>query len=244
MHILVLPKTGGAMQDNPLRVEAVVNGLREDILNGKLERESRLPSERELAEKFDVSRVTVRTAISRLSQLGFVRTVPKSGTYVNDYLENASVDLLVDIIKNSRKVDNEMLLALTEVRKLIEVCSAGKCAQKITDEERFRLESLVADMENHAADPYMIAEKDYAFHMEIVRIGGNPVLRVLMNSTGSIFRYYLNYYYKMPGKAEGIRPFYKRFLKALEMKDERYAEFAMGEMLSYAEMGVKEAIIE
>ena len=70
------------MQDNPLRVEAVVNGLREDILNGKLERESRLPSERELAEKFDVSRVTVRTAISRLSQLGFVRTVPKSGTYM------------------------------------------------------------------------------------------------------------------------------------------------------------------
>lgn len=220
--------------------EQVVFKLKQEIIRGELRPGTRLPAERELAEKYNVSRVTIRSVITQLCQLGFLKTVPQSGTFVNHYLEHASVDLLVDIIKNSEKVDNEMFLALLDVRRIIEVYAAGKCAQKITTSEIDRLNTLVLEMELHAQDPETVAKTDYVFHMEIIRMAGNPVIRVILNSIGSIFRFYLKRYYKIPGKTEAIRPFYKRLMNALEMRDDRYASFAMAELLTFAEMGIKE----
>ena len=78
-------------------------------------------------------------------------------------MKNASVDLLVDIIKNSEKVDNEMFLALLDVRRIIEVYAAGKCAQRITAEEIHRLNALATEMEMHAEDPEAVAENGLCF---------------------------------------------------------------------------------
>jgi hypothetical protein len=50
----------------------------------------------------------------------------------------------------------------------------------------------------------------------------------------------LKRYYKTPGNTEAIRPFYKKLMNALEMRDDRYASFAMAELLTFAEMGIKE----
>ena len=88
------------MKKDASLTEQVVFKLKQAIIRGELSPGTRLPAERELAEKYNVSRVTIRSVITRLCQLGFLKTVPKSGTFVNHYLENASVDLLVDIIKN------------------------------------------------------------------------------------------------------------------------------------------------
>jgi GntR family transcriptional repressor for pyruvate dehydrogenase complex len=228
------------MKKDASLTEQVVFKLKQAIIRGELSPGTRLPAERELAEKYNVSRVTIRSVITQLCQLGFLKTVPKSGTFVNHYLENASVDLLVDIIKNSEKVDNEMFLALLDVRRIIEVYAAGKCAQRITGEEIHRLNALASEMELHAKDAETVAETDYVFHMEIIRIAGNPVIRVMLNSIGSIFKFYLNSYYKMPGNTDAIRPFYKKLMNALEMRDDRYASFAMAELLTFAEMGIRE----
>lgn len=230
------------MKKDASLTEQVVFKLKQAIIRGELSPGTRLPAERELAEKYNVSRVTIRSVITRLCQLGFLKTVPKSGTFVNHYLENASVDLLVDIIKSSEKVDNEMFLALLDVRRIIEVYAAGKCAQRITADENHRLNALASEMELHAEDPETVAETDYVFHMEIIRIAGNPVIRVVLNSIGSIFRFYLNNYYKIPGNTEAIRPFYKKLMNALEMRDDRYASFAMEELLTFAEIGIKETM--
>ena len=44
----------------------------------------------------------------------------------------------------------------------------------------------------------------------------------------------------MPGNIEAIRPFYKKLMNALGMRDDRYASFVMEELLTFAEMGIKE----
>lgn len=62
--------------------DLIVASLREDITSGRLEPGARLPSQLELVQRFGVSGVTVRFAISRLQRDGFLETRPRSGTYV------------------------------------------------------------------------------------------------------------------------------------------------------------------
>lgn len=62
----------------------IAASIRAAILNGELEPGSRLPSGAELAEFFGVSRPPVLNAVRKLSDEGFVRTVPGGGVYVRD----------------------------------------------------------------------------------------------------------------------------------------------------------------
>jgi len=230
------------MKDPSTLVDQVVRRLRQDILSGKFHRGSRLPAERELADTFNVSRVTIRTAISRLSQLGFVKTVPQSGTFVNDYLQNASLDLLIDIIKNSEEVDSEILIALLDLRRIVEVHAAGRAVLRMEDGDIAELKALVTDMDTLVKDTDDLVDRVYRFHMAIILFSGNPVLQVLFNSIESLYRFYLTYFYKIPGKAAGIKPCYNRFIRAAEMRDDRYASHVMEELLGYGETAIKEAI--
>ena len=74
--------------------ETVFEQLQKEIVNGVYLSGSRLPAERKLAEQYDVSRVTIRDSIRKLAQLGLVSKVPQSGTYINEYKSEASLDLL------------------------------------------------------------------------------------------------------------------------------------------------------
>lgn len=60
----------------------VRDALRADILRGVLAPDARLPSESELIERFGVSRITVRQALSELQASGLVRTVNGKGSFV------------------------------------------------------------------------------------------------------------------------------------------------------------------
>src|ERR1041384_668417 len=63
-----------------LQLARYMRGL---IVGGKLGHRDALPSERELAERFEVSRVTVRKALRELSQEGLLEQIQGAGTFVN-----------------------------------------------------------------------------------------------------------------------------------------------------------------
>lgn len=73
--------TVGRSQDEPL-YRQIVQRLRDAIDGGHLKTGDRLPSERRLAEHFGFSRTTVQTAYAELVALGYLRSVPGSGTFV------------------------------------------------------------------------------------------------------------------------------------------------------------------
>ncbi len=66
----------------PSLVDQVREGLLEDLVSGKLERGAKLPNENELAERFAVSRATVREAVLGLLEQGYLARRHGSGTYV------------------------------------------------------------------------------------------------------------------------------------------------------------------
>jgi GntR family transcriptional regulator len=61
---------------------AVRDTLAQDIEQGSLQHGERLPGEHELAQRFDVSRQTVRQALRNLQQAGYIATQPGAGSFV------------------------------------------------------------------------------------------------------------------------------------------------------------------
>ncbi|HPR49830.1 MAG TPA: GntR family transcriptional regulator, partial [Spirochaetota bacterium] len=104
----------------------ILNEMRADIIRETYPIGSRLPSERELSEKYGASRFAVREAIAILAQGGFVETHPQSGTYVRDFFRHGSLDTLVQVLRVRKAIDRQTLESLLKFRLITETTAAAE----------------------------------------------------------------------------------------------------------------------
>ena len=71
------------MQETQTKYQVLIHYIQNQIAEGKLSPGDKLPSENELVEQFQISRQTVRKALSVLEEEGAVRRIKGSGTYLN-----------------------------------------------------------------------------------------------------------------------------------------------------------------
>ena len=149
----------------------VLAQMLELIHSGAFPAGGRLPPERELAERFDVSRPTIREAIIALETLEYVEVKTGSGVYV---IENSRMTSGIN--------DNVSAFELTESRALIEGEAAALAAKMITDEELEELEETLGDMarENDAGD-LASGDADKKFHQVIARATRNAMMESIIN---------------------------------------------------------------
>lgn len=146
------------------------------IADGAFPPGTRLPGERELAERFKVSRVTVREAEIALQALGFISIKTGSGVYVLDPTEKASSGL-----------PTVTAFELTEARLLFESEAAALAAKHISDETLERLSELVETMSKD--DPQLkeaSAEADQEFHLTIAAASGNSAVQYVIETLWKI----------------------------------------------------------
>ena len=146
------------------------------IGDGAIPPGTRLPGERELAERFKVSRVTVREAEIALQALGFISIKTGSGVYVLDPAEKASSGL-----------PTVTAFELTEARLLFESEAAALAAKHISDETLERLSELVETMSKD--DPQLkeaSAEADQEFHLTIAAASGNSAVQYVIETLWKI----------------------------------------------------------
>src|SRR3954447_16038485 len=119
--------------------EAVVSQIAEAIRTGQLRQGDRLPSERELAQRMEVSRPTLREAIKVLAQAGVVEVRPGStgGTFVcSDVIPAALLEAM-----QSRLAE---IPAVLEARRALEPAVARLAAKKGSPMEFEEMERIVA----------------------------------------------------------------------------------------------------
>ena len=129
---------------------------------------SRLPGERVLAERFDVSRVTVREALVSLQTLGRVEIRTGSGVYVRE-----------DEKRKSGLPPEASAFELTQARMLIESEAAALAAPEISESDLQRLETLLGVLESSDSEEQAdLADRE--FHLTIARASkNNIVLRIV-----------------------------------------------------------------
>jgi len=94
--------------------EEVVEQLRDAILDGRFAAGKKLPPERELAERFDVNRTSVREALKVLEGLGLVSVRQGDGATVRPLID-ASLDVLAPMIFHGGRVDVGLAEEMNEV---------------------------------------------------------------------------------------------------------------------------------
>ena len=133
---------------------------------------SRLPGERELAEQFDVSRVTIREAEISLQALGYIRIKTGSGVYVLDPAD-----------RDNGELPNVSVFELTEARSLFESEAAALAAREISDETLGHLEELIETMSSD--DPHdeeASQQADREFHLTIAAASGNAAVQYVVET--------------------------------------------------------------
>lgn len=146
----------------------IVDKIMELIRTGEYPVGGRLPPERELAERFSVSRPTIREAIIALEALDRVRVKTGSGVYVLEPPDAVGV----------KGIDpNISAFELTEARALIEGEAAALAATMITEEELDELQTALDEMADESADGKLISElADQKFHHVISQATRNKML--------------------------------------------------------------------
>jgi len=148
----------------------IFDRIREWIRNGKLKEGDMLPSERTLAELFDVSRVPVREALKVLEFMGVVQRVQGKGVYV----KKISVGNIIDNIDFVMMNPKHTLLDLFEVREGIETQAAYLAAQRRTEDDLAAMENAQQAMKRIQGGD--ILEPFMDFHSAVITASHNMAI--------------------------------------------------------------------
>jgi DNA-binding FadR family transcriptional regulator len=155
--------------------EEVVDRLLEFVADGTAP-ERRLPVERELCERLDVSRNTVREALSTLTHLGVIETRGKGR-----YGSLVGARALLAGRARGNVAERELIQHPLEARRILEPSIAALAAERATDDELAGIDRALQAMEDAAEGPQVVAH-DSAFHAAIARATGNPTLVFLITA--------------------------------------------------------------
>jgi GntR family transcriptional regulator, transcriptional repressor for pyruvate dehydrogenase complex len=156
--------------------DIILRQIRELIVSGIFKPDERLPSERELAERFGVGRGHVREAIKRLEFYGIVKTGPQSGTYVAGLGVRAAEGLFTNIL-NLEKGD---FASLMDTRDILERHAARLAAEKAEDDEIAGIVEAHDEFREEVLLGKDGLEEDMLFHLRIADGSHSPVLRSLI----------------------------------------------------------------
>lgn len=196
--------------------EQIVQQIEDSIVKGTLKTGDQLPAERELAQRFGVSRTAVREAVKALREKGLVEAYSGRGTFITDGTTQAvrqSLDLMVKI----GQPDGSTHLA--EVRAILEPEIAALAASRIQDPELATMREAVAVMDRAGQDPDAYIEADLDFHLALAEGAGNPLILSLLDSIVGLLREQRLKIFKVPGGPERGQIHHKRILEAVERRD-------------------------
>jgi DNA-binding FadR family transcriptional regulator len=158
--------------------ERIASTLRKAIVAGRLRPGEKLPSERDLADRYDVNRSSIREAMKQLEAWGLVKIRQGGATRVSELLLK-STDLLPQLLELGAKIDPAILRDLHEIRALLLAWCAEQAAMKADSSSVDRLELIIRKMEAAKGDKKVLQELDYDFFQSLVAITGNRLLALL-----------------------------------------------------------------
>jgi len=130
---------GSARQDIKI-TGIIVAKIRSAILNGKLIPGAKLPSEKELANQFKVSKQTLREALRALEHLGLIEV--RKGVGGGAFVVEVGMDTIKENLTSYLYFKNFSLQNLIEVRRLIEPYAAQVAAETITNNDLKKLKRI------------------------------------------------------------------------------------------------------
>ena len=215
--------------------DSVVNEIENQILDGALRPGDRIPSERQLADDFGVSRPSIREAIQKLVAKGLLVTRHGGGTTVTDKLDATFVDPWQNMLKDHPMLHRDVL----EVRETLEGQAAALAALRATDVDMNRLDKAFATLDEAYANKDLDASiaADVAFHQAIADASHNVLIGHLTASLMRVIHGHvtnnLKHSHTRPAKWEQLRSQHRAIWKAIKANKADKASVAVKEHSTY-----------
>lgn len=215
----------------PSMKELFINSIENMILSGKLKIGDKLPTEREMADQMKVSRTIVNLGLNELQSKGFIRVVPRHGTYVDDYIRNGKLDTLMSIINyNGGSFDKKTFYSLMEFRLINEGAAAYLAALNRTDEDIKQMEELYEAMvSSDSIDD--ISDKLFEIHHVIFYATRNYIYPLVHNAFKNVSVVLTNALFNYFG-VEEINKAVKNIIELIKTKDADKAKQAMEDLIN------------
>lgn len=202
--------------------DTAADRLRAEILTGRAPAGSDLPAERELAERLGVSRLTLRSSLSRLEAEGLVQPVHGSGNRVLDFRRSGGVDLMAHLARLSLeggRVPLSLLEDMLELRRVVGVEVLGLVCERASDEDLGELRAQLDVVAAAVGAPERFMDADLQFARLLVRAGRNLALELLFNTIARVIDQQPGLELAFTANAAGTVSVYRRLLALLEARD-------------------------
>jgi DNA-binding FadR family transcriptional regulator len=143
--------------------EAVAQKILGYIRDGYLSVGDKLPPERELCQRFKVSRTSLREGIKALVHMGILESIGGSGVYV----QSASVEAVLEQKLKSFRIDRETCYRLIELREALESFICESACTRATGSDLEKLGRLVRRMERLKRQGKSFSKEDVKFHRQL-----------------------------------------------------------------------------
>ncbi|MEM7206457.1 MAG: FCD domain-containing protein [Pseudomonadota bacterium] len=164
----------------PTMTDALIDKLESLIANGVFKPGDKLPPERQMARDFEVSRATLRQALSVLESRGMLISKQGGGNFVLDWSKKRFTDPLESLVVRR----HEFKLEIIELRQALESTAAFLAANRATDEDKRniqeQLESLQRIMQRQ--NPVDEAKADLDLHIAIADAAHNTPLSLMLRN--------------------------------------------------------------
>lgn len=154
----------------------IISKIRDWINYKNLEPGEKLPSERQLSEKFGVSRSAIREVIQKLEYYGLLKSMPQSGTFIADVGTTALNGMIDDILS----LEAPDFKSLVETRILLELKTVKLAALRRTAEDLENIKNTLDAYSTKILNGEKAVEEDLLFHLAIAKASGNTTLHTLM----------------------------------------------------------------
>lgn len=228
-------KAGAEMGIEPIKstriYEEIIRQIKAMISEGRLKSGDQLPPERDLAEKFVVSRTSVREALRALESLGLVEIRPGEGTFVREVSVEALIEPLAMVMLSQREAIGELF----EARRLLEPVIAGLAARRATPEEIHEMERILEEQAKEIAAGGTGLRQDAEFHAAIASAAHNRAITRLVHGIMDLLGQSREESLNTPGRPIRSHQDHRHVLEAIRGRDERGAEQAMRDHVSAVE---------
>jgi len=151
--------------------------LQDYLIKEKISPGQKLPSERELALLFDVSRISIREALAILETKGLVERKVGGGTFSTGTANFAVTSLVQEVAKKRDMIKEPM-----EVRRVLEPQLARLAATNITDKLLLKLKTNMNRQKQKLSKGQDITDLDREFHFTIAKAANNSIFLGLVEA--------------------------------------------------------------
>ncbi|MFT8361998.1 MAG: FadR/GntR family transcriptional regulator [Sporolactobacillus sp.] len=206
---------------NNLLYSQIISDIEKSINEGMLEPNEKLPSERELSQRYKVSRTVIREAFKVLSEKGLVEVKAGKGTYVTRPT-NKNVTKALERVIHSNNISIDDII---EVREELELIIVKKAVLRATEDGIEELKTFCSTMDQQKMNVSKFVEQDSLFHLKLAKLSNNHLFYLLINTFFEITdRSIFDLTHMVPSDIEDAQLQHWKIIEVIENRDLESAE--------------------